>query len=76
MSEDANYSWRCPYCDKEGFTKWNKSCFYQIVDHCKKEHLDLTFTRITERHTFKGKEKMLDNNWGFFNSCVKTITEK
>lgn len=74
--EDANYSWSCPHCDKVGFTEWNKSCYYQLVEHCQKHHLDEAFDVVIahlKRLPDKGKKQMINNYWGVFNKNIKDL---
>jgi hypothetical protein len=74
--EDASYSWNCPHCDKVGFTKWNKSCYYQLVEHCQEEHLEEAFTAVLDRLkrlTDKGKKEMINSHWAVFNKDIKDL---
>ena len=74
--EDASYSWSCPYCEKVGFTQFNKSCYYQLVEHCQEHHLNEAFDAVInrlKRATDKGKKQMIDNHWGVFNKDIKDL---
>lgn len=74
--EDASYSWSCPYCDKVGYTQWNKSCYYQLTEHCQEEHLEETFKVLIAqlmKISEQGKKNMIRHNWGIFNNYIQDI---
>ena len=73
--ESSNYYWQCPYCESKGLTKYNKSCFYQLVEHCKKHHLNVTFENIVNNKTRVQKSNLIDANWGFFGKNIKTLED-
>jgi len=76
--DKANYSWKCPYCDKQGFTEWNKSCYYQIIEHCQEEHLEQSFDdliKILKKQSPEFKKNMLNSQWNVFSGHIRRINK-
>ena len=77
--DTATYSWSCPHCEHVGYTKWNKSCYYQLTEHLQKNHLELAFNDVIEaikRMNKKGKENTINNNWGILRKNIKELKEQ
>lgn len=66
----SEYKWKCPYCDKAGTEKWNKSCYYQLVAHLAHEHLEIAFSDLIKRFSDSNKKHLINAHWEFFNSSI------
>jgi len=68
--------WKCPYCDAGDNEKWNKSCYYKLIDHIKDKHLDKAFSDMVCRFKTESKKQLIDSRWRFFRKCIKSTKIK